>query len=555
MTGFLRFTLGQDFFHDLFPSKYALQVLALSKDPNKFVVGAVYKVDSDLVRYPGGIQFSGEAISLNEPYTPVIQDIFIHYKAEANWEANVATWKDCEIFHLYPFDGFKPVFKNNTPSLIPKFIHNEDQSELSEGSLYIGLTSLDPPTALPIFFQVAEETADPELEKATVYWSYLKGNTWHSLDDRIVSDTTNGLIASGIVTLAIPEDIKHEKSTILDPTIHWVKASVSKNSGAICHIIGIHTQAAQVTFTNQDNDPSHLATPLAAGKIAKLKIPQPQVKKVKQPYTSFGGQVKELPSHFHTRISEHLRHKGRAVTIFDYERLVLEKFPAIYKVRCINHGQVNAETKQWQGLVPGSITVAVIPDLSQRSSTRDLEPRVNLSQLQKIEQYLVAVSSPWITIKVVNPAYEYIQVECQVAFKPPYDGNFGYYRRQLDQDITRFLAPWISDAGAEISFGGKLYRSSVLNFVENLNYVDYVLDFKIHHYNGFDGIQANVREAIASTPRSILTSILPDKNTGQSHQITAVPKIPPARPPSLYPGQLGYTSLNKLILEENSPDP
>lgn len=295
------------------------------------------------------------------------------------------------------------------------------------------------------------------------------------------------------------------------------------------------------------------------GAIAKLVVPQAAIKKVEQPYASFGGQVKEPPNHFYTRISEHLRHKGRAVTIFDYERLVLEKFPDVYKVRCINHGQVDHQQK-WQELVPGSVTLVVVPDLSQRSTTQDLALKLNLSRLQEIEHYLAGSEdamgqpvlpercSPWATVKVVNPSYEQIQVKCEVAFKMPYSANFKFYLRQLDQEITRFLAPWIDNRSAAIVLGGKLYRSSILNFVESRDYVDYVVNFQMYHITQDPTQSLDLREAIATTPRSVLTAFEPDPNTGLSHDIRPVSNPKPDRPPAPYPGTLGYTALEQLTL-------
>ncbi|OUL37362.1 hypothetical protein BV372_02920 [Nostoc sp. T09] len=532
-SGFLRFVLKQNFLHDEFPRKYALQTLASAKNfaVGEYVNGAVYELSTGtLTRWHPSVEFPTEVkvapITLNEPYTPVIQSMTLSYIA-------VADQQDCKLFHLHPFDRFAELVSKDTPDFLPQFTN--------EGELLIGLSDLDPPTALPLLFQVAEETADTALEKADIQWHYLKDNTWISLSDRIVSDSTNGLITSGIVNLGIPEDISKDKTTILDPTLYWIKASVPARSGAICQILGVHTQAARVTFTDEGNDPNHLAAPLPAGAIAKLAVPTPEVKKVEQPYDSFGGQIKEQPEHFYTRISEYLRHKGRAVTIFDYERLVLEKFPQIYKVRCINHGQVG-QGKQFHELVPGAVTLVVIPDLSQRSSTNDLEPKVNINLLEKIEKYLASLSSSWVDIKVVNPAYEHIQVECEVKFKSPYDANFGYYRRDLEQAITQFLTPWTVDKGDEIHFGGTVYRSSILNFIEQQYYVDYVVDFKMHHDN-----QRNVREAIASTARSVLTSVSAE-TTGQTHIIQEATTI--AANEKFVSGILGYESLDALELGE-----
>ncbi|MBD2199392.1 MULTISPECIES: baseplate J/gp47 family protein [Calothrix] len=538
-SGFLRFVLKQNFLHEEFPRKYALQTLASAKNfaAGEYVNGAVYEVvtvdgdkkTSTFQRWQPGDTLSTNLqnvapVILNEPYTPVIQSISLSYNA-------VADGRDCRLFHLHPFDRFAEVVANDTPDFLPQFTN--------EGELLIGLANLDPPTSLPLLFQVAQETADTALEKVDVQWHYLKDNTWISLSDRIVSDTTNGLITSGIVNLGIPGDISKQNTTILDPSLHWIKATVPARSGAICQILGVYTQAARVTFTDAGNDPQHLATPLPAGTIAKLAVPIPEIKKVEQPYDSFGGQIKEKPEHFYTRISEHLRHKGRAVSIFDYERLVLEKFPQIYKVRCINHGKVG-QTNQLYELVPGAVTLVVIPDLSQRNSTNDLEPKININLLEKIEKYLAGLSSPWVDIRVVNPVYEHIQVECEVQFKPPYNSNFGYYRRDLEQRITQFLTPWTVDKGAEINLGGTMYRSSILNFIEQQYYVDYVVNFQMHHDN-----QRNVKEAIASTARSVLTSVSV-LTTGQTHIIQEAHTI--AEQPKLASGILGYESLDNLEL-------
>ncbi|MDJ0697431.1 hypothetical protein, partial [Mastigocoleus sp. MO_188.B34] len=546
--GFLRLQLtGSDFLHDEYPTVLARQVLAAATnqeitvpDPlppaepteqvkkRQAVIGAYYKNNNGIFKVISPkyyVEFSDEAIIPKEPYTPVIQEIYLKYTA-------VAEKKDCKLFHLHPFEGFAELESTETINFLPQFTN--------EGELLIGLENLDPPTALPLLFQVVEESADGELEKTEVEWYYLQDNTWISLRDRIVSDNTNGLIASGIINLPIPQEISKDKTTILDPNFYWIKASVKSRSPAICRIIGVHTQATRVTFVDANNDPNHLATPLESGTIAKLAVPTAAIKKIEQPYNSFGGKVKEQPSHFYTRISEHLRHKGRAVTIFDYERLVLEKFPEIHQVRCINHGQVDAN-KQFQELVPGAVTLVVIPKLSPDRISQELEPKVNINLRDKIQEYLLALSSPWADIQVVNPTYERIQVEFAVKFQSPYDGNFGYYRRELQQGITNFLTPWTVDPQAEINFGGTVYRSSILNFVEQQYYVDYVLDFKMHHEN-----QRDVREAITSTARSILTSVSLT-STNQNHIINKAPEV--SENQKLASGTLGYEALADIILQ------
>ncbi|AKG21578.1 baseplate J/gp47 family protein [Calothrix sp. 336/3] len=541
--GFLRLQLIEsDFLHDEYPTVLTRQVLATATNQRipvpgvgerrQAVIGAYYRNKDGIFKVVSPkhyVEFADEPIIPKEPLTPVIQEISLKYTA-------VAEKKDCQLFHLHPFDGFA-AWDEKQSYFLPQFTN--------EGELLIGLENLEPPTALPLLFQVVEESADGELKKTEIEWYYLQNNDWISLRNIVINDNTNGLIAYGIINLPIPQEISKDKTTILDPNLHWIKASVKSRSRAMCQIIDVHTQAARVTFVDTGNDGNHLANPLPTGSIAKLAEPTEAIKKIEQPYNSFGGKVKEQPSHFYTRISEHLRHKGRAVTIFDYERLVLEKFPEIHQVRCINHGQVKGQ--QFNELVPGAITLVVIPKILPERISQEFEPKVNVNLREKIKEYLLSVSSPWVEIQVVNPIYEYIQVEFSVKFKSPYNQNFGYYSRELDRGIIGFLTPWTVNQGAEMDFCGVIYRSAILNFVEQQYYVDYVVDFQMHHQNQQEN-QSNIREAIASTSRSLLTSV-PVASNGPTHiinEITVTSEM--ADNQKFFFGTLGYEALENTIL-------
>jgi len=539
--GFLRLQLtGDDFLHDEYAKVLSRQVLAqamASMPDARAVVGAYYDVGGDPKKAtstsfaPDGIPVGSEVLIPNEPFTPVIQSLSLNYEAIATLPLGSVPG-DSRIYHLHPFAGYDRRDQAISPYFLPHF----DQ----EGELLIGVTDLQPQTLLNLLFQVAAETADTSLATAEVQWSYLVDNTWQPFEDyQIVSDGTEQLISSGIIQLAIPAEISNQHTTILDPTLHWLKASVPERSGAIPHLIGIHAQAARVTFVDENNDPQHLATPLPAGAIAKLVEPLPEIKKIQQAYPSFEGRPPEQPSSYYIRISEHLRHKGRAITIFDYERLVLEHFPEIYKVRCINHGQVVRD--RLRELVPGAVTLAVIPDLSQRRTTNDLQPKANINLLKQIEDDLRQYCSPWVELQVVNPRYEEIQVDFEVKFKSPYDGNFDYYKRELETAIVGFLSPWTVSEGADIHFGGKVYRSAILNFVEEQPTVDYVLNFKMNQ-----GDQKDIREFVAPTARSILVSVAPSTAAppGSGHIIRQASDCPTS--PALTDETLGYPPLNQI---------
>lgn len=534
--GVLRIQLGnQDFFHQSYPQKLARQVLAaaMKAQPNgsaedKLVLNAVYHnaEKTDYQEYTGSNHTEVKdyfAANLNEPYTPTVKECYLSYCATTHTgEKTEMQW-----FQLHAFEGFTELFPPAEGSIAPFWLPQHRQ----EGELLIGLENLDPPQILPLLFQVAEETADTELTRAEIKWDYLHQNQWKEIKPhQFEPDESNGLINSGIVNLQIPAELSRG-NTRLDPNLYWLRVSVPERAGAICQVIGVHTQVVKAEFVDQGNDPAFLAKPLPAERVAGLEFEQAQVSGVVQPYDSFGGRTAEPPEQFYLRSSEHLRHKGRAITIFDYERLVLQAFPDIYKVRCINH------TDDQREMVPGWVTLAVVPDLIQTLTTNDLRPKVNVNRLAEVEAFLTQHHSPFATIKVLNPKYEPIQAEFRVRFHPGRDP--GYYLEQLNQELQRFLSPWAFEAGAEIHFGGQVYPSSLLNFVEERPYVDYVLDFALHQGN-----QKNLPVAQARSARSILVS-------ADTHLITSIPADEVCPPNQRSPQQrhLGYDTLENLEIE------
>jgi hypothetical protein len=170
-------------------------------------------------------------------------------------------------------------------------------------------------------------------------------------------------------------------------------------------------------------------------------------------------------------VSERLRHKQRAITPWDYERLVLEHFPQIYKVKCITSaaGSNNPSAAK--------VTVVVVPDISNTAPFFPLEPKAPLYLLKEIEAYLQKYTSPFVQIVVKNPRYERIKYRVGVRFRQGYEQ--GYYLNQLNEDIKRFLSPWAYEEQADITFGSSIHSSSLIYFIENRPYVDYVANLKL----------------------------------------------------------------------------
>jgi len=456
----------------------------------------------------GGSKKNFQAIIPNEPWTPIIQGISLDYEADA-------TDTDVTLIHLYPFAGaYKKEELSQSPSLFPTFC--------DEGCLFLGLTALAPGSNLNILFQLAEATSDTEEDPTPLQWSYLDNNTWKPLRTgfEIVDDATDELSTSGIIKFAIPGNIS-DTNTVMPTGLSWIKASIARNSGIVAETIAIYTQAIQATFTNTDgNDKERLDVPLPANSLSRLETADANIKKVDQPFDSFGGRVPESDGYFYVRVSETLRHKGRAIQRCDYERIALDAFPQLFKAKCINHSfGLNAHKyADDYPMAPGYVLLAVIPDLNKLKAAASFEPRVPLSLLEALEIRMAQLTSPFVRFRAMNPRYEKVDFYLQVQLLPGKDPI--YYKQRLQDDIRQFMAPWSVGEFDKLRFGQVINRSDVLRFLETRDYLDYVLDWRWRHDedevqdgNGHTKkapLSADDSEIFPITPRSILIAGLVD---------------------------------------------
>jgi hypothetical protein len=280
----------------------------------------------------------------------------------------------------------------------------------------------------------------------------------------------------------------------------------------------VAAQGLKAVYADHGNDPAFASKVLTPGTISKLNIPVTEVKKVIQPFESFGGRGAESPSSFYTRVSERLRHKDRAINIWDYEHLVLEAFPEIYRVKCLNHTQYEPGSTGdgiYRELAPGHVTLVTVPDKQFYNMTDPLKPYTSLGLLQEISQFLGKRISCFIRLHVHNPRFEEVRVNLKVRFYDGFDQT--WYTNLLQESILRFLSPWAFPEGGNPTFGGKVYKSVIIDFVEEQPYVDYVTDVLLFHDIGGIKGTADRNEIEGSMAVSILVSVPADQ-----HLITVI---------------------------------
>ncbi len=492
VNGFMRLRLPRDFGHAAFVGENTRALICLAG-------GAGYAPGSNVNTKEIAQGHTGP----RDPYDPVLT------RLEAAYETPRQV---AETFALLPPFGLSDTTSGR---LFPAFPF--------EAALLIGVKDLKPPARLTLLVQVSDGSGDPLKQAPPLQFAYLDGDGWTAFEPQAVDDKTRNFAASAVLGLNVPEgaDLAHR---ILPAGLHWFRISASTDADALNRLLSIDAQSARAVFADAGNDPAWLETPLAAGSISKLVAPDPAIKKIVQPYNSFDGRPVESAPAFATRVSERLRHKDRAVAMFDYESLVLEAFPRLYRVKCLNTTELERNAQNHivadNELMPGAVTVVTVPWTHGQNTRNPLRPYTDQATLTAVDGFLRKRVSPFVRLEVQNPKFEEVQVDFQVRFKPEI-GDIAFYIDELNKALVSFLTPWSRADGGEITFGGKLWKSTIIDFVEEQPQVDFVTTFRLYHKveidtpdDSWSPIDVEVVEA--TTARSILVS-------AARHMITEVP--------------------------------
>ncbi|NUO00182.1 MAG: hypothetical protein HUU01_06155, partial [Saprospiraceae bacterium] len=497
-----------------------------------FIRFTLFKNDFLHKQYPKLLAIPGYARYIEAPYTPSVNFISLSYKSV---QTIVAPQDGVDgFYHLLPFDGYKkinltrPKEEEDTlfrlpllPSLLPEpaathFHHNI-------GNLYIGLETLVPGDNLSLLIQLEEGSeVNQEALPPVVNWYYLSDNEWKAFGvEKILSDTTQGLMRSGVLQLAIPIDAT-KNNTLLNPDFHWISAKTVENEdgsesvGAFAAIKSIRAQAVKARYQIREGaDLSRLARTLPPQSISKLAFARSEVKKIEQPYASFDGKLPEAhSSEYYRRISERLRHKDRAITAWDYENLLMEQYPYIAVAKCISHTRYETagEFEGQSEWAPGFVSLAVIPDVLKRPSIVREKPRFSRGELSGMQQFLLpktnvfqqtvaptdatnATDAPDHYLQVVNPQYEELELILTVVLTHGTDEN--YAKLKINETLMNFIAPWRSGSTVSPTFGRSIARAKIIQVLEEMKEVDVIEKLEILHLVG-DEFPSNPKLTLAN---------------------------------------------------------
>jgi phage tail protein X len=245
----------------------------------------------------------------------------------------------------------------------------------------------------------------------------------------------------------------------------WLRLSGRGELDLLAGLVGVWTNGLSALRLGECPD-----EPLAPGRIRAALEATPGLAAVRQPWPSSDLQPRETTTAWTTRVAERLRHRARALTPWDCERLVLQAFPEVFKLKCIPRSDTGPDEP---------VLVVVVPALTAGYDIDGTEaPRLDASTLQRIAQFLGDRMPPHQPLLVRNASYERIQVRCTLRLARGEPA--GERLRELNQSLRDYLSPW-RPGGITTQFDWQLRTDDVEAFLRAQPGVDAIGQASLLH--------------------------------------------------------------------------
>jgi hypothetical protein len=430
----------------------------------------------------------------SEPYAPVIKSITADVLTKMKYDEN--NQDDFYFGHIHPFGEQKISGFNK---LIPAYQFGS--------TLMLGIANLNDYNNINLYFRFNANLSALEDDNLALQWSVFNGEHWLRLNaEEIISDTTLGFKKNGIITLNL-ERRKMDATGLFNDNNCWVKCESTKGISFLNLIEDIIPHGVTAVCLTPDllgteNIPSFTITTFAEDQL--------NVDTTLQKYPSFGGVKKEDKQKFYQRVSERLRHKGRAVSVKDYEKIILQEYPEIDRCKCIT----NSDEKF--NISPGSLLLTVVPTFSLAENTTDFSGYFSAMDLERMSRFLATKTPIGARVKIVNPIYEKIKTKFNVKLNEGFDPKF--YLDKLNTEIKNFISPFVSENENQAEFGESIQSTHILNFIEKQEYVDHVINFSVFHI--VNNVIINQAVAKLNSLEIVPTTAISILITADKHQIS-----------------------------------
>jgi hypothetical protein len=403
----------------------------------------------------------------NLPFSPQLDKIEISYRSKDTINLSQKPFSDnIKVYHLFPLNKqlVYPVTLGKQLSFVPDI---GDQ-----GNLLFGLSGLQRGEVIRMFIDFTPHEKEIDKDQfPLIRWYIGDGYNWKKLrEDNIIQDTTRNFLESGVVEIRIPDNLPDVNRSAKG--VIWLRAGVKKNVNSVSAVKGFYINVIKVTLdTAQGIDNNILNNGLEAGTIVKSRAKLPGIANVTQIIKSSGGRIKESYGDMRIRLSERISHRQRAVNSVDFERLVLQQFPEVEKVKCLPGLDSKGNNRQ------GVVTLAVMKKQSETSQLK--YSKANSKLLIDIERYLSDYTSPFVIVDAINPVYEEIQVRCKIRFMGD-DYNENYLIMELNKLLNSYMAFWLESGDMPV-FGNTISLTDLANLIRGEEYVENISNFSVLH--------------------------------------------------------------------------
>jgi predicted phage baseplate assembly protein len=212
------------------------------------------------------------------------------------------------------------------------------------------------------------------------------------------------------------------------------------------------------------------------------------------PDAAFGGQDIEDWNSVYSRGSSYLRHRGRAVTVEDYEDLARNVSRQVARAKCYPNKDLASDSADT--VKPGVVSLVVVPENTQA------EPRPNLDLLRRIWKFIDQVREQGFTMVILGP--EYVRISVEAVIVPADEFMESDIVSVCQKRLEAFLHPLTGGENSQgWDFGEKPHQSDLYALFESVASLEYVRSLQIISEEERQGLLENGRFLICSGKHKI----------------------------------------------------
>lgn len=234
----------------------------------------------------------------------------------------------------------------------------------------------------------------------------------------------------------------------------------------------------------------------AADAIVQLKTTVPYVDKVTNPEAATGGANAETLDSLLEQAPRTLRHRGRAVTLEDYEDQAMLASPEVARAKCVPLRSLVDDPLDKKPITPGEVSVIIVP------RSKNAKPLPSLELISRVQDHLEANGVPTVNVSVVGPLYVSVNITAEIALASPEGASA--VEQAVYQKLVSFLHPLTGGLdGIGWDFGREPHKSDFYALIEGVAGVDHVRAFKVDAIEDHPGIRNTGRFLVYSGKHEI----------------------------------------------------